>query len=126
MNLTVSCKLQVCDVGLGGSGCVWGPTQIAAYRRPNPPVINISSGDDSFWVAIQSDELGQLQLSCDAQGASSATASQTINKTEQSDSSPLHLANLVEGVYLICCHIRKMDTAFSLESSRACRVVAWL
>ena len=44
MNVTVSCKSQICDVGLGDSGCLWGPAQVAEYRRPSPPLINVSAG----------------------------------------------------------------------------------
>eukprot|EP00435_Cladocopium_sp_Y103_P042865 s1826_g11.t4 len=122
MNVSVSCKSQICDVGLGGSGCMWGPAQVAEYRRPSPPVISVSAGNNSLWVAAQSDEVGQLELSCDASGGSSAAASQTVNKTEQSAFSPLHLANLGEGVYLISWNVRKMGEAFSLESSTAYHV----
>lgn len=89
MNVTVSCKSQIYDVGLGDSGCLWGPAQVAEYRRPSPPLISVSAGDNSLWVTAQSDEVGQLQLSCDASGGSSAAASHAsqimkiMNKTEQ-------------------------------------------
>lgn len=49
-------------------------------------------GDNSLWITAQSDEVGQLQLSCDASGGSSAAAShasQIMNKTEQSAFSTL-------------------------------------
>jgi len=52
-------------------------------------------GDNSLWVTAQSDEVGQLQLSCDASGGSSAAASHAsqimkiMNKTEQSAFSTL-------------------------------------
>ena len=48
MNVTVSCKSQICDVGLGDSGCLWGPAQVAEYRRPSPPLISVSAGQGAI------------------------------------------------------------------------------